>query len=327
MPSLGSIPRAGSLPILLLIFNRPDPTSRVLEAIRGYRPARLYIAADGPRESRPDEQVSTETTRNLVLAGVDWPCDVKTLFRSENLGVKKAVGGAIDWFFENEEEGVILEDDCLPDKSFFPYCETLLDRYRENDQVMHIGGDCYLVNRPEQQSYFFSKYPHIWGWATWRDSWRMFATTNDNFQADFQSFEEIFSTPEEADHWRRLYQDYFNGKYDSWAYGWTFTVWREHGLAVYPTANLVKNIGFADDAVHTKRWRDYRGLRNAPLESIGELNHPQIIEMDRELDSQNFDVFFRKPGFFKLAWKVALTVLSTFVESLKGMKPDRQKTP
>lgn len=288
-------PRQLSTPVLLVIFNRPDSTARVLEAVRAARPERLYVAADGPRPDRPDESQKTEEARAVVLNGVDWPCEVRTLFRDRNIGVKKAVGGGIDWFFENEERGIILEDDCLPDASFFPFCEQLLDRYREDDRVMHIGGNCHLHHPPDSPSYFFSKYPHIWGWATWRESWKNFSTTSANFEEEFSGISDLYSSRREKNHWHRVYRKYFNGGYDSWAYGWTFSVWRAHGLAVYPTVNLVKNIGFGNDAVNTKGWRDFKGLRNARLESIATIEHPPAIELDRDLDLQNFNDFFRRP--------------------------------
>lgn len=305
-----------STPVLMVVFNRPENTRRVFEAVRAARPERLYLAADGPRADRPGETGSTAATRAVVLEHVDWPCEVKTLLRDENLGVKRAVGGAIDWFFEQEEHGIILEDDCLPDQSFFPYCEELLDRYRDDQRVWQIGGNCYLKDRPESPSYFFSKYPHIWGWATWRDRWQNFSTTTDDFEAEFTSFSDIFTSEKERDHWHRHYRDYFDGKWDSWAYGWTWTVWKNHGLATYPTVNLVKNIGFGDEAVHTKSWRDHRGLRKARLESIGTLQHPPKVELDRELDQQDFRIFFEKRNPIVLAFKLLGSIAASVFERL-----------
>ena len=142
-----------------------------MEEVRKAQPPRLYVAADGPRTDRPDERALAEATRSLVVDNIDWDCEVKTLFREKNLGLKNAVSSAIDWFFEHEEQGIILEDDCLADPSFFGFCEELLDRYRDDDRVMHIGGNCFLPELEMEDSYFFSRFPHIWGWATWRDAW------------------------------------------------------------------------------------------------------------------------------------------------------------
>jgi len=150
-------------PILFLIFNRPDTTKRVFAKIKKVRPKFLYIAADGPRNK--DEMILTEKVRKLVIKSIDWDCQVKTLFRENNLGCGKAVSSAIDWFFKNEEMGIILEDDCLPDLSFFYFCEEMLKKYKSNPKIMHISGDNYLpdFSLTIDESYFFSKYIHIWG--------------------------------------------------------------------------------------------------------------------------------------------------------------------
>ena len=157
-----------NIPILFLIFCRPDTTEQVFEQIRAIKPARLYVAADAPRAGRPDEAERAAQAR-AITEKVDWPCEVKTLYREQNLGCKRAVSEAISWFFEQEEYGVILEDDCLPHPSFFPYCEELLLRYKDDQRIGHISGNCFLpqIISPEL-SYDFCSVTHIWGWATWR---------------------------------------------------------------------------------------------------------------------------------------------------------------
>lgn len=152
-----------SVPILFIVFNRPDPTQQVFEKIRQIRPQQLFIAADGPRENQPDDKINCAQVR-AIINRIDWDCQVQTLFSEKNLGCGKAVSNAITWFFEHVEEGIILEDDCVPDVSFFDFCKAMLEQYRNNPHVMMISGTSFLYNRIEsRESYFFSKYYSIWG--------------------------------------------------------------------------------------------------------------------------------------------------------------------
>ena len=271
--------------ILFLVFNRPDVTQRVFEAIRDARPPRLYIAADGPRIDRPDEEALCEQTRQIV-SNIDWPCEISTLFRDENLGCRVGVSTAIDWFFEHEEEGIILEDDCLPDESFFVYCEELLDTYKNAPDIMAISGDYFHgeARRPET-SYYFSRYNHCWGWASWRRAWQLYdrdmsrwpELRNSGWLTDISGGHSDFSR-----YWTYVFDKAYAGEIDSWAYRWLFSCWIHHGLTALPSVNLVKNIGFGDAATHTtgdKRWEDM------PLETISfPLKKPENVERHVALD-------------------------------------------
>ena len=157
-------------PVLFCIFNRPELTARVFESIRARQPHQLFIASDGPRDSNSDDVTKVEAARQIV-SRVDWECDVSTRFLSENLGCKHAMSSAISWAFEKTEDLIILEDDCLPHASFFGYCDSLLDRYRNEDSVMMISGNNFQPSRRSDASYYFSRWTHIWGWATWKRAW------------------------------------------------------------------------------------------------------------------------------------------------------------
>lgn len=281
--------------VLLIVFNRPGTTKAVLEAIREVKPPRMYIASDGPRPDRRGEEIEVENVRSLVAEGIDWDCEVKTLFRKENLGCRLAVSGAISWFFEQEEEGIILEDDCLPDRSFFFFCEDLLDRYRGDKRVMHVAGSCLVKDLPAEQSYFFSKYPAVWGWATWRDAWSDYSLTTNEFESVFEAFAGQFQTAEEEKYWRKTLKNYFDGGIDTWDYPWAFSIWRCQGLSIYPTKNLVRNIGFSSGATHTQAWKDYRGLGDAALDSMDSIVHPPVVEINQELDRRVFNESYRQP--------------------------------
>ncbi len=174
MPADGDEGSVLGTPVLFLIFNRPDTTTRVFEAIREARPSRLYVAADGPRADKEGEAQRCLETRKITEA-VDWPCEVRRLYREENLGCKLAVSSAITWFFTHEEEGIILEDDCLPDQSFFPFCAAMLERYRDDGRIMMVLGTSLLPpGGGPDADYLFTQYFLIWGWATWRRAWEKY---------------------------------------------------------------------------------------------------------------------------------------------------------
>ena len=244
--------------VLFLVFNRPDTTAQVFEAIRQAKPPRLYVAADGPREGREGEAERVAKVREIATA-VDWPCEVQTLFREENLGCKYAVSGAITWFFEQEEQGVILEDDCLPSQSFFWFCEELLFSYKDIKRVGMISGNNLFNEKPtsDSPSFFFS-YGNIWGWATWRDRW-------DKYMQDISPWDEkskknlikeFFIFQECANHYSRVFEDFLEKDLDTWDIPWLFARLKNKLLTINPSVNLVANIGFGPEATHTFRKSD-----------------------------------------------------------------------
>ena len=248
-------PHALKTPVLLLVFNRLETTKRVFDAIRRAEPPRLYIACDGPRALNEDDAKNVAAVRTFVSESVDWKCDVKTLFRDVNLGCKYAVSSAITWFYENEDEGIVLEDDCLPSQSFFWFCEELLERYKYDMRIWHISGDNFQGNTHRGSgSYYFSRYNHVWGWATWADRWSEY----DVEMSSFGQFERenlissIFERKEAQKYWLSKFRGVYSNEIDTWDYQWTYTVLCNGGLSVLPNKNLVSNIGFGVEATHTK---------------------------------------------------------------------------
>lgn len=290
-----SVPRT-ELPVLMVAFNRLDTLQRVLEAVRLVQPPRLYLATDGARMNRPGEAEQVVKVRAFLETSIDWDCDVQTLHRNANLGCALAISGAVNWFFEHEDRGVILEDDCLPDPSFFKYASLLLDRYAKVPRIMHISGTSQVDFPPGLPSYFFSNYPQVWGWATWRDRWEHHSLAPPNsFNQELEQTLEIFGSKAERQYWSQLLKFYYAGGIDTWDYAWAYSIWRRGGLSTYPTVSMVKNIGFDADATHTKWWKDYRGIADRPLETLDDIVHPASREVDRQLDYRVFQGSYAKP--------------------------------
>ena len=284
-----SIVRSLKTCVLFLVFNRPDTTSQVFDAIRRARPTRLYVAADGPRSGRADEVALVDRVRKIATE-VDWPCDVKTLFRDQNLGCKRAVSNAITWFFENEEQGIILEDDCLPNLDFFNFCESMLEYYRHDERVHVITGNNFQNGQHRGTgTYYFSKYNHCWGWASWRRTWCHY-DGNLSFWPSWKiSNEWRANCPDNVErrYWEKIFDQVYAGNIDSWAYPWTASIWKHGGLTITPSVNLVTNIGFSLEATHTRDPNSRQA--NLPVAAFQEIIHPERMYQDKEADEYVFD--------------------------------------
>ncbi len=271
-------------PILLIVFNRLDTLAPVLSAIRDVHPPRLFVAADGPRANRPGEKEKCDQVREYVLSNIDWPCEVKTRFNEGNLGCGKAVSSAITWFFSEVEEGIILEDDCVPARSFFSYCDELLERYHDDDRVMHIAGHNPLhSNRAGGASYYFARVQHCWGWASWRRAWKHYSFNIeglDRFKAE-RRLESIFSRKISRDYWQGIFERMERHEIDTWDYQWVYSIMKSDGLCVNPTRNLVSNIGFGGGGTHT--FDVDSPFSNQKRNEIGPLRHPKSMVPDIRL--------------------------------------------
>lgn len=277
-------------PILFITFNKIEETIKVFRSIKNEKPKKLYISSDGPRQSHPDDIIKINWIRNYLLSNINWPCEIKTLFFDKNLGCKYAVSSAISWFFLNEEMGIILEDDCLVTSDFFSYCSTLLDKYSNDEKIFQINGTCFLNQRNIDESYFFSKYSHIWGWATWRRAWQHYEINNYNYESDFLKID--FYSELEKQYWHQTFKQYFDNKIDTWDYPWTFTIFKNDGLCIYPNKNMVENIGFGPNATHTKDKNS--PLSNMKIENLGKIIHPKSITMNKQLDFAAFIAAYYK---------------------------------
>lgn len=278
-------------PILFLIFNRPETEKRVFEIIRKVKPQVLYIAADGPRKNKVGEKEKCRLARKIVDEGVDWDCKIHKLYRNKNLGCKVAVSGAIDWFFKHNEEGIILEDDCLPDITFFKFCSTLLEKYRNNEKVMHIGGTNFQNGiKHGKGSYYFSKYPHIWGWATWRRAWKKYNVDISDWRtSDSKIFDNSKPILEKL-FWFNNFNLVVDKLINTWDYQWVYCVFKNHGMCINPNINLVINIGFGSESTHTQRSNET--INNMNLNKLNKVKHPPTMKINKYADD-----FVLKNGF------------------------------
>jgi hypothetical protein len=264
-------------PILFLIFNRPETTFKVFDLIRKIRPASLYISGDGPRNET--EALQCEKAR-AVKDMVDWPCKVVTRYLDHNLGCRYGVSSGISWFFDQVEEGIIMEDDCMPDVSFFYFAQELLEKYRDDARVMHIGASNFqLPSFKIPESYYFSLYNHIWGWASWRRAWKHYQVDLMNIQATEikQTLKGLFKRKIDQDFWLEMFKYAKSGNINTWDYQWMFAVWQQNGKAIIPAVNLISNIGFGAGGTNTQIVD-----QNLALVSHTSLAFPLIHNLDKE---------------------------------------------
>jgi len=272
-----------NIPILFITFNRLDTTKQVFEMIRKIAPQKLYIASDGHRDSRIGEKEKVEAVRDYVLKSIDWNCEIKTLFRENNLGCGLAPAGAISWFFENEEMGIILEDDCLPSMSFFSYCKELLEYYKDDTRIYHIAGNNPLTFTRTPYSYYYAYIQHCWGWATWRRAWNHYNFNIKDFNVfiEEKKINKIFTRSIDRKYWINIFKSIENPKIDIWDYQWTYAIFNNNGICINPAKNLITNIGFGENATHTTK--DNKSFNGQKRYEIFEIVHPNKIIINNKI--------------------------------------------
>ena len=272
-------------PVAFIIFNRPDTTSRVFEMIRQAQPPKLLVIADGARENHPSDLLNCADTR-AIIEQVDWDCEVLKNYSDRNLGCRDRVSSGLDWVFTEVPEAIILEDDCLPDPSFFRFCEELLIRYRDDHRIMHISGNNFQSSKSRTNgSYYFSRYNHCWGWASWRRAWQHYDVDMKLWDVirDGTWLLDILENKASVKEWNRNFQKVYDHITDSWDYQWTFACWLQNGLSILPNTNLVSNIGFSKSATHTFRKNLFANMPTQTLDFP--LQHPVAMIRDRKADN------------------------------------------
>ncbi|MCG9879667.1 MAG: hypothetical protein MH472_03625 [Bacteroidia bacterium] len=288
-------------PVLLIIFNRFDTTKQVIAKLREAAVPKLYVYCDGPRKTKVGEAEQLKEVQEKVVKAIDWPCDLVCNFREENEGPRLAIGHAVSWFFETEEQGIILEHDCVPHISFFNFCETLLKHYEHDERVMHISGDNFQFGRWRGDgSYYFSRFNHIWGFATWKRAWKYYDLSMTQYPVfkENNKIKEIFKSKRTQRIWIDILDRTYSGSLQTWDYQWTFAIWNVNGLAILPNINLISNVGFDEMALNTTN-SNHR-LANMTSYEIGEIQHPSEIKVNLEADNYAVsDVF--NPTMFRFA--------------------------
>ena len=290
--------------VVLIIFNRPEQTRRVAEAIARAKPDRLLVVSDGPRANRPDDRAKIIEAR-AVIESIVWPCEILRDYSEVNLGCRKRVTSGLDWAFSLVEEAIILEDDLLPDPSFFPYCVELLDRYREESRVAYIGGYQFSPDLScVPDSYYFSIYGGIWGWATWRRAWKL----HEDAMADWPAMKKanwpirIFPKSHVASFFQKTWDSMYAG-HNSWGYRWYFTIRKHDMYCVMPRVNLVENIGFGRDATHTTEEQPDFLSRKAGSMSFP-MHHPVVIKDNDQADAISADsIILPSPWMIKIMFR------------------------
>ena len=293
------------VPILLLAWKRPLHTKRVIDAIRKISPTKIYVSCDGPIKDNKENKKLIETVRQIILKEINWECKIFRNFSTHNKGCKAAVADGINWFFNHEEEGIILEDDCLPSKDFFYFCESLLKKYRNDERVWSICGNGYQNNfDKDNESYFFSKYTDVWGWATWKRCWKY-------YDPDIKSWinnrtkpllKDLFSSKREYKYWNKIFDNlYYKKEPNTWDYQWQYLCFLNSGMSCMPFTNLVENIGFGKDATHTHE-DPFKVSKS--INKIGRLNlplkHPSKFAVSKECDQNLEKLFFSGYSIFSL---------------------------
>jgi hypothetical protein len=298
-------------PVAFLIFNRPETTARVFDEIRKSKPKKLFVVADGPRESKAGEKEKCLEAR-AIIERVDWDCDIKKNYSDVNLGCKHRISSGISWVFENTEEAIFLEDDCLPHQSFFRYCQELLEYYRNDERVMMISGNNFQNKKVTDCSYYFSAYSHIWGWASWKRAWNYYDLSMKDWPGlkseDFLL--KILNNKKAVKYWEIIMQETYDGEINTWDYQWLYSCWKKNGLTVIPEVNLVSNIGFGANASHTTGSSP--GIANMRIEGIKfPLKHPDRVERNISADKyevENFHLFGKKEKIRRLLKKFKIVI-------------------
>lgn len=312
-------------PILLITFNRPDTTKKVFDAIKKAGPNKLYVFNDGPRYGIQSDIIARNEIKKII-GQVDWQCEVSLNFAETNHGCGPGVSSAISWAFNNENRLIILEDDCLPVMPFFTYCNTLLEKYKDDNRICMISGNNYSENKnATDDSYFFSKYGHIWGWATWKRVWDKYSYEMKDWPAfrEANQLANVFTTRRE----QKYFLKYFNTIYKkdekgTWDFQWFYCRVKEYGLSIVPSRNLVTNIGV--HGVHTKSKSVAHFL---PVdEKFAIVNEPKFILCNAYYDRYHFKeiISIRQPLFF-LVLKFPIRVFKKIFWILYYIFNDREK--
>ncbi len=298
-------------PVAFIIFNRPETTKRVFAEIAKARPMKLLVIADGPRADHPDDAEKCAAVR-AIIDGMNWDCEVLKNYSDANLGCKRRISSGLDWVFDTVEEAIILEDDCLPHPTFFRFCEEMLEKYRDDKRIAMISGDNFQFGRKRTgYSYYFSRYPHIWGWASWRRAWKNYDVDMKIWPEirDSRWLEELLGAKRSVWYWKNRFENVYRGRIDTWDYQWTFACWMEGTLDILPNVNLVSNIGFSPEATHETDFIRLAGMDVEPM--MFPMLHPPYIYRDPVADSFTEKTIFSGRSLLPMMIKELKKIIKT----------------
>ncbi len=304
-------------PVAFIVFNRPETTEKVFSAIAQVKPPCLFIIADGPRDAHPSDKEKCATVRNIVER-IDWQCQVYHNYADANMGTRRRVSSGLNWVFEQVEEAIILEDDCLPDPTFFRFCEELLKRYRDDERIASISGTNFLFGRLSlPESYYFSIYSNIWGWATWKKAWKYYDEAMISWPTvrDQDILKYILPDEDALHYWHNKFQQTYERKVDTWDYCWILSYWLQHCLSISPSVNMVSNIGFNNAGTHTFGRQSKRAnmqLNQAKFPLI----HPEFMLPNRKADSFMQHTYYHDHQLAQIKTKIKKLI----VHHLESMK-------
>ncbi len=276
------------IPILLIVFNRPSKTQKLFDVIKKIKPKNLYVSCDGPRNNEPkDIKLCAEVKK--IFTKIDWECNLNTNYSEKNKSCRINVIESINWFFSKQEKGIILEDDCIPDLTFFNFCKVLLDKYEFNETIMQINGHCNNQISSNNETYYFSKLNSTWGWATWKRAWSKFTTNMDDFEEmkNTKVLNHFYQNEDIAEWMQKYYEKTFKGKDKIWSLNWAYSILKSNGLIISPFKNLIYNSGF-DGSGTSGDSKKFSKFSEIKVNSIEIINHPNQILYNKEYDENFF---------------------------------------
>ncbi len=295
-------------PVAIFIYKRTQNLTLIFASLKKIKPKTLYLIADGPKDA--SEIVQVENTRKNLELLIDWPCIVHKNYANTNLGLKERFKSGIDWIFNQEDKAIFLEDDCIPDPSFFRFCDELLEKYKNDERVFSISGNNFQFGKDSpKESYYFSKYPHIWGWATWKRSWDKYDSEISDWQSRRSSswLREVIGGFIIAKFWKYIFDRLSAGKINTWDYQLTYASFKNRGLNIIPSVNLVTNVGYGADSTNIKSKNKTIGVSTVPMQFP--LVHPTEFRVDEESDRRIENLVYLHP----------LGKISLFLKSILGM--------
>jgi len=271
-----------NIPIVLIIYRRPDLVKQLVNSLRKFRPQNIYVVADGPKSG--EENSLCEESRSAIDL-ITWPCNIHKVYAKTNMGLRNRVVSGLNYVFKREKWAIILEDDLVLGSSFLKYADSLLKKYEKDERIIAINGNNFLFNETlVKDSYYFTKYVHSWGWATWKRAWKLFDDNMTNWPEirETDLLKKSLKSRISALYWKMIFDMVYAGNVDSWAYRWTYSALINQKLCVNPRYNLVSNVGYGKDASHTK----YKSrLLNMPIRELTfPLKHPKQVVISEKLD-------------------------------------------